>query len=84
MLLWIGKPIEADNLRRIESIVNEQIKAEFDVSAKEATLAEAKGINGLRAVFGEVSNVISRFFLVSSWIVFPNIQCFDVGLSWSC
>ncbi|KAG4386681.1 hypothetical protein GLYMA_11G102100v4 [Glycine max] len=49
-----GKPIEADNLRRIESIVNEQIKAELDVSAKEATLAEAKGINGLRAVFGEV------------------------------
>ncbi|NMR88938.1 hypothetical protein HKB06_24685, partial [Vibrio parahaemolyticus] len=29
-----GKPIEADNLRRIESIVNEQIKAELDVSAK--------------------------------------------------
>uniref|UniRef100_I1LPK4 Alanine--tRNA ligase n=1 Tax=Glycine max TaxID=3847 RepID=I1LPK4_SOYBN len=49
-----GKPVDADNLRRIESIVNEQIKAEFDVSAKEATLAEAKGINGLRAVFGEV------------------------------
>ncbi|CAJ1933811.1 unnamed protein product [Sphenostylis stenocarpa] len=49
-----GKPVDADNLRRIESIVNEQIKAELDVSAKEATLAEAKRINGLRAVFGEV------------------------------
>ncbi|KAL9296296.1 hypothetical protein ACSQ67_022192 [Phaseolus vulgaris] len=49
-----GKPVDADNLRRIESIVNEQIKAELDVSAKEVTLAEAKRINGLRAVFGEV------------------------------
>ncbi|KAK7264134.1 hypothetical protein RJT34_31738 [Clitoria ternatea] len=49
-----GKPVDPDNLRRIESIVNEQIKAELDVSAKEATLAEAKRINGLRAVFGEV------------------------------
>ncbi|KAK7362565.1 hypothetical protein VNO77_04681 [Canavalia gladiata] len=49
-----GKPVDADNLRKIESIVNEQIKAELDVSAKEATLAEAKRINGLRAVFGEV------------------------------
>ncbi|WVZ03047.1 hypothetical protein V8G54_023853 [Vigna mungo] len=46
-----GKPVDADNLRRIEAIVNEQIKAELDVSAKEATLAEAKRINGLRAVF---------------------------------
>jgi len=36
----------------------------LDVSAKEVTLAEAKRINGLRAVFGEVSNVISQFLLV--------------------
>ncbi|XP_057456647.1 alanine--tRNA ligase-like [Lotus japonicus] len=49
-----GKPVDADNLRRIESIVNEQIKAELDVNAKEVTLADAKRINGLRAVFGEV------------------------------
>lgn len=42
-------------MRKIESIVNEQIKAEMDVFAKEATLSEAKQINGLRAVFGEVS-----------------------------
>ncbi|XWS39564.1 hypothetical protein CRYUN_Cryun18bG0066100 [Craigia yunnanensis] len=46
--------ISADHLRKIESIVNEQIKAELDVYSKEATLAEAKRINGLRAVFGEV------------------------------
>ncbi|VVA14736.1 PREDICTED: alanine--tRNA ligase [Prunus dulcis] len=49
-----GKPVEPDNLRRIESIVNEQIKAELDVFAKAVTLVEAKRINGLRAVFGEV------------------------------
>lgn len=49
-----GKPVDPEHLRRIESIVNEQIKAELDVFSKEATLAEAKRINGLRAVFGEV------------------------------
>ncbi|KAG2707799.1 hypothetical protein I3760_05G163300 [Carya illinoinensis] len=46
--------VDPDHLRRIESIVNDQIKAELDVFAKEATLSEAKRINGLRAVFGEV------------------------------
>lgn len=35
--------------------MNEQIKAELDVFAKEATLADAKRVYGLRAVFGEVS-----------------------------
>lgn len=49
-----GKPVDPDHLRRIESIVNEQIKAELDVFAKDASLDEAKHINGLRAVFGEV------------------------------
>ncbi|KAF5749898.1 alanine--tRNA ligase [Tripterygium wilfordii] len=49
-----GKPVDPENLRKIESIVNEQIKAELDVYAEEVTLAEAKRINGLRAVFGEV------------------------------
>ncbi|CBI26461.3 unnamed protein product, partial [Vitis vinifera] len=49
-----GKPIHPDHLRRIESIVNDQIKDELDVYGKEATLADAKRINGLRAVFGEV------------------------------
>ncbi|XP_058206475.1 alanine--tRNA ligase [Rhododendron vialii] len=49
-----GKPVKPDELRKIESIVNEQIEAELDVFAKEATLTDAKRINGLRAVFGEV------------------------------
>ena len=46
--------MKPEELRRIESIVNEQIKAELDVFAKEAKLADAKRVNGLRAVFGEV------------------------------
>ncbi|MCI28022.1 alanyl-tRNA synthetase, partial [Trifolium medium] len=49
-----GKPVDADSLKKIESIVNKQIQAELDVYAKEAPLAGAKRINGLRAVFGEV------------------------------
>lgn len=52
--------MKPDELRKIESIVTEQIKAELDVFAKEATLTDAKGIKGLRAVFGEVS-----FFIAS-------------------
>ncbi|KAI5673761.1 hypothetical protein M9H77_14125 [Catharanthus roseus] len=49
-----GKPVKAEQLSEIESIVNEQIKAELDVFSKEAKLLDAKSINGLRAVFGEV------------------------------
>ncbi|XP_057774070.1 alanine--tRNA ligase-like [Salvia miltiorrhiza] len=49
-----GKPVKPEELRKIESIVNEQIKAELDVFAKETKLADAKRVNGLRAVFGEV------------------------------
>ncbi|TQD90391.1 hypothetical protein C1H46_024028 [Malus baccata] len=49
-----GKPVDPDSLRRIESIVNEQIRAELGVYAKEVALVDAKRINGLRAVFGEV------------------------------
>ncbi|XP_076917026.1 alanine--tRNA ligase-like [Bidens hawaiensis] len=49
-----GKPVKPEDLRKIESIVNEQIEAELEVSAKEASLADAKRVNGLRAVFGEV------------------------------
>ncbi|XP_026405708.1 alanine--tRNA ligase-like [Papaver somniferum] len=49
-----GKPIPPNDLRKIESIVNKQIDDEMDVYTTEATLADAKRINGLRAVFGEV------------------------------
>lgn len=62
--IYLGKPVKPEELKRIESIVNEQIKAELDVYSKEAILADAKLVNGLRAVFGEVSfcsfSIISR------------------------
>ncbi|GJN07247.1 hypothetical protein PR202_ga25065 [Eleusine coracana subsp. coracana] len=49
-----GKPVQPEDLRNIESIVNQQIKDELDVYASEIKLADAKRINGLRAVFGEI------------------------------
>ncbi|CAN8302991.1 unnamed protein product [Cochlearia groenlandica] len=49
-----GKPVDPEALRKIENIVNKQIKDELDVFSKESVLSEAKRINGLRAVFGEV------------------------------
>ncbi|KAF5205205.1 Alanine--trna ligase [Thalictrum thalictroides] len=49
-----GGPISADDLKKIELIVTEQIEDELDVFAREATLTDAKSIVGLRAVFGEV------------------------------
>ncbi|XP_074279845.1 alanine--tRNA ligase-like isoform X1 [Silene latifolia] len=49
-----GKPVQSEELRKIENIVNDQIKAELDVYSKEATLTDAKRVNGLRAVFGEI------------------------------
>ncbi|XP_024517308.1 alanine--tRNA ligase-like [Selaginella moellendorffii] len=49
-----GKPIEPKHLQQIESIVEKQIKDALPVYTKEASLAQAKRIIGLRAVFGEV------------------------------
>nr|GMC68220.1 alanine--tRNA ligase [Ipomoea batatas] len=49
-----GKPVKPEELQKIESIVNKQIKAEMDVFSQEATLSDAKRVKGLRAVFGEV------------------------------
>jgi len=42
-----------DELARVESIVNKQIADNLQVYAREATLQQARAINGLRAVFGE-------------------------------
>ena len=46
--------MKPEDLRKIESIVNEQIQAELDVYSKETILADTKRINGLRVVFGEI------------------------------
>lgn len=58
LIFSTGNPVTDEELRKIENIVNDQIKAELDVFAKEATLADAKRVNGLRAVFGEVKLLI--------------------------
>jgi len=48
------KAMSTDEIGKVESIVVDQIKKNLTVYAKEATLTEARPINGLRAVFGEV------------------------------
>ena len=68
---WTGKPVHPDHLRMIESIVNEQINAELDVFSKEASLADAKSINGLRAVFGEVSRNSFMIILYCLFFTIP-------------
>eukprot|EP00897_Mesotaenium_endlicherianum_P008942 jgi/Mesen1/8076/ME000434S07323 len=49
-----GKPIDAKDLGKIEQIVSRQISEALPVYAQEASLAEARRVMGLRAVFGEV------------------------------
>ncbi|KAJ4794750.1 Alanine--tRNA ligase [Rhynchospora pubera] len=49
-----GKPVSPEDLKKIESIVNKQIEDKLDVYAQEVTLASAKRITGIRAVFGEI------------------------------
>uniref|UniRef100_A0A453GID2 alanine--tRNA ligase n=1 Tax=Aegilops tauschii subsp. strangulata TaxID=200361 RepID=A0A453GID2_AEGTS len=49
-----GKPVQPEDLRKIESIVKQRIEAELELSAQEIKLANPKRVNGLRAVFGEI------------------------------
>eukprot|EP00475_Leptophrys_vorax_P008856 TRINITY_DN15787_c0_g1_i1.p1 TRINITY_DN15787_c0_g1~~TRINITY_DN15787_c0_g1_i1.p1 ORF type:complete len:555 (+),score=81.92 TRINITY_DN15787_c0_g1_i1:138-1667(+) len=49
-----GKPIDPKDLGRVEKEVADRIAKELPVFALEAPLAAARGIMGLRAVFGEV------------------------------
>lgn len=48
-----NKPIELEELKRVEQICNEEIQKQHAVNFQEVGLAKAKAINGLRAVFGE-------------------------------
>lgn len=50
----------AKELGKIEAIVRQQIADALPVYAKEAPLADARKIVGLRAVFGEVSTSADR------------------------
>ncbi len=47
------KPLSAEDVRRIESFVNDRIGRDLPVSAFELPLEQAKGVAGVRAVFGE-------------------------------
>jgi len=46
-------PVSIDELAKVEAIVRSQIKQDLTVYAEPASLATAKSISGLRAVFGE-------------------------------
>ena len=52
-----GKPVQPEDLQKIESIVKQRIEAELELSAQEIKLANPKRVNGLRAVFGEVRSL---------------------------
>jgi alanyl-tRNA synthetase len=49
-----GKGVGPQELGKIEAIVRQQILDALPVYARDASLAEARKIVGLRAVFGEV------------------------------
>jgi len=48
-----GAPIEPEDLRKIEVIVNEQVQMAMSINCRNVQLDKAKAIGGLRAVFGE-------------------------------
>lgn len=48
-----SQPVSPEELGKVEAIVRDQIKHDLTVYAQAAPLASARGINGLRAVFGE-------------------------------
>jgi len=68
-----GKPVQPEDLRKIESIVNQQIKDELGVYALEIKLEDAKCINGLRAVFGEVSFLTHGMLIFLVWLVIKGV-----------
>jgi len=48
-----NKPVEVEEMRKIEEIVNREVQKALDVFWREVALDKARAINGLRAVFGE-------------------------------
>jgi alanyl-tRNA synthetase len=48
-----NRAVNSEELSKMESIVNEVIKAELEVSTEVVPLKDALAVNGLRAVFGE-------------------------------
>jgi alanyl-tRNA synthetase len=50
--------VDAAQLARVEAICRDWVAAAKPVTSKEVPLSQAKAIKGLRAVFGEVRDVI--------------------------
>lgn len=75
-----GKPVKPEDLRKIESIVNQQIEDELGVYALEIKLEDAKRINGLRAVFGEVSFLANGMLIFLVWLVINYVHIDFVDL----
>lgn len=48
-----NKPVEVEELRKVEEICNLQIQQARAINYRDVALEKAEGINGLRAVFGE-------------------------------
>jgi len=48
-----NKPIEVEELKRVEEIVNQEIKKQLTVYTQEVPIEKGRGIKNLRAVFGE-------------------------------
>ena len=63
--------VDVPKLAAIESICRDWVTKALPVSAKEVSLAEAKAIKGLRAVFGEVRTHVA--FVVSALY---RVECF--------
>jgi len=48
-----NKPVEVEEMRKIEEICNQEIQKSHAIHFREVALKKAEAINGLRAVFGE-------------------------------
>merc|ERR1719401_1383654 len=48
-----SKPVEVEEMRKIEEICNQEIQKAHAIHYREVELVKAEAINGLRAVFGE-------------------------------
>jgi alanyl-tRNA synthetase len=49
-----SKAMSADQIKKVEALVRDQVNAALSVHTREVALDKAKAISGLRAVFGEV------------------------------
>ena len=62
--------MKTDEIKRVEEIANEIVAKKQDIYAKDIPLAMAKAIQGLRAIFDEVStpSLAPLHLLALSWV----------------